>query len=142
MLYRICLCHLCNEHDADDALQNVFIQYLKKAPVFNEPEHEKAWLIRVTLSICRNMYKFRLKHTHINIDDLYDYYKSENDSSILDSVMRLPQKYKIVVDLFYVEGYQCDEIEKIIGISSAAVRKRLQKARELLKLDYEGSYTD
>ena len=51
--------------------------------------------------------------------------------------MSLPVKYKIVMTLFYIEGYDSNEVSKIIGISPEAVRKRMQKGRELLKTDIE-----
>ena len=46
MLYRICIVMLCNEQDAQDAIQDTFCRYLEKKPEFREEEHEKAWLIK------------------------------------------------------------------------------------------------
>lgn len=59
MLYKICIVMLCNEQDAQDAVQDTFCRYLEKKPEFKSPEHEKAWLIRVATNISRDMLRFR-----------------------------------------------------------------------------------
>ena len=136
MLFKICLVMLCSEQDAEDALQDTFLRYISKAPVFNEAEHKKAWLIRVATNICNDMGRFRLRHNHINIDDLSDYYETEENADIIEAVLCLPQKYKIVIHLHYIEGYDIGSIAEIAGISIAAAKKRLQRGREMLKLEY------
>ena len=136
MLFKICLVMLGGEQDAEDALQDTFLKYISKAPVFSDTEHQKAWLIRVTTNTCNDMGRFRLRHNHVNIDDLSNYYQSEESADILEMVLMLPQKYKIVIHLHYVEGYDVESIAKITGISVAATKKRLQRGREMLKLEY------
>ena len=136
MLFKICLVMLCSEQDAEDALQDTFFKYISKAPVFNDAEHQKAWLIRVATNICNDAGRFRLRHSHINIDELSDYYESKEDADILETVFLLPQKYKLVIHLHYVEGYDVASIAEISGASIAAVKKRLQRGREMLKLEY------
>lgn len=136
MLFKICLIMLCNEQDAEDALQQTFLKYISKAPIFREAEHEKAWLIKVATNICKDMCRFRSRHNHINIDELSDYCKSEENTDILETVLSLPQKYKIVIYLYYIEGYNVEGLAEIIGISIAAAKKRLQRGREMLKLEY------
>lgn len=139
MLFRICLIILCNEQDAEDAIQNTFYKYIKKHPTFNDNEHEKAWLIRVATNCSRDIRRFSLKHNHINIEDILDYYTitsySDKKAEILACVMNLPGKYKIAIHLFYFENYTTDEIAKILSIKPATARKRLQYGRNLLKLE-------
>lgn len=135
-LYKICLVLLCNNYDAEDAVQETFFKYIHKSPVFNELEHEKAWLISVATNTCRNMRRFKFMHLHENIDDLYDYVEKGEDKALLETLMTLPTKYKEVLLLHYVEGYKVNEIAGIITISVAAVKKRLQKGRKLLKDKY------
>ena len=55
MLFRICFSILLNEADAEDALQETFIRYMTKAPLFSDSDHEKAWLIKVATNLCKNM---------------------------------------------------------------------------------------
>ncbi|MDD3693637.1 MAG: RNA polymerase sigma factor [Oscillospiraceae bacterium] len=133
MLFKISLVMLCNEYDAQDAVQETFIRYFNKSPVFDSDEHKKAWLITVVTNICKNMRKYKLKHNHLNIDELYDYYETKEDATLLESLMMLPQKFKVVLLLHYVEGYKVNEISKMLSVSPSAIKMRLQKARKLLK---------
>mgnify|MGYP001769764871 CR=1 FL=1 len=139
MLFRICVVILCNADDAEDAVQETFLRYITKAPAFSSSEHEKAWLIKVATNICKNMTRFRLGHVALSLDEIIDIGVNEKDIDVFQLIMDLPAKYKIVMDLYYIEGYRVSEISSIIGVSSDAVRKRLQYGRNLLKLEFERS---
>lgn len=137
LIFRISYCILCNPHDAEDAVQETFLRYLTKAPDFNNEEHRKAWLIRVSTNISKNMLMFRLKREAVSIDDIENIGITRDDFEIFELVMSLPAKYKIVMVLYYVEGYKSKEIAEIIDVNEDTVRKRLQKGRELLKKEFE-----
>ena len=136
MLFRICLVLLSNERDAEDVVQDSFITYLTKSPTFNDSEHEKAWLITIATNRCKNMRRYNIIRKHMDINDLQLYSKNDKNHGLLDHLMRLPTKQKIVLLLHYVEGYKVDEIAKILTITSSAVKKRLQRGRELLRERY------
>lgn len=137
MLFRICFSIVCNKEDAEDALQETFLAYMTKAPVFKDSEHEKAWLIKVATNTSKNICRYRLYHGCENFDDLKNIGVLDDDRSIFEAIMRLPEKYKIVLDLYYLEGYKSNEIAHIIGISPENVRKRLQHGRKMLKHEIE-----
>lgn len=136
MLFKLCFTILCNRSDAEDAVSDTFYRYISKAPVFNDDEHKKAWLIKVASNICKDKHRFNITHSYINLDDIQEFCASEPEKSILEEVLKLPDKYKTVLHLFYVEGYKTSEISELLGISGAAVRKRLQYGRELLKIEH------
>jgi RNA polymerase sigma-70 factor (ECF subfamily) len=128
---------LCHKQDAEDALQDTFMRYIAKAPAFREGEHEKAWLITVALNICRDMRRFSGRHRHENLDDLTGYAETKENTGILETVAALPPKYKSVILLHYIEGYGTAEIAEILRLTVPAVKKRLQRGREQLKLEIE-----
>ncbi|MCM3709554.1 RNA polymerase sigma factor [Sporosarcina luteola] len=136
MLFRICLVLLSNEKDAEDVVQDTFITYLTKSPNFNDAEHEKAWLITIATNRCKNMRRYNIIRKHMDINDLQLYSKEDENYGLLDHLMRLPTKHKVVLLLHYVEGYKVDEIAKILTITTSAVKKRLQRGRELLRERY------
>ena len=136
-LFRICLVMLRHEQDAEDAIQETFLRYMSKAPVFTDEEHQKAWLIKVATNVCNDIGRFRKRHNHMNIDNLSHYSVSAETTGILDIVLSLPTKYKIVVLLHYVDGYDVKEVAKLIGITVSAAKKRLERARKILKLEYD-----
>lgn len=133
MLFRICFVILCNQHDAEDAVQETFIKYLTKSPTFRDLEHEKAWLITVATNHCKNKRRFNFMHKHMNISDLQLFSKNEENFGLLDTLMKLPDKHKVVLLLYYVEGYRVEEVAAILNITASAVKKRLQRGRELIR---------
>ncbi len=137
MLFRICFVLLCNEADAEDAVQETFLKYFTKAPAFSTEEHRKAWLIRVATNICKNALRFKMRHATVDIDEVKNIGVNDSDLGIVEAIMELPPKYKIVMDLYYIEGYRIKEISDITGASPAAIRKRLQYARNSLKMEFE-----
>lgn len=137
MLFRICYCILCHRDDAEDALQDTFLKYLTKAPEFESEEHEKAWLIKVATNTSKNAVLLKKRRKTVDLDELRSIGIEDEDSEVFESIMALPVKFKIVMTLYYIEGYNSKEISKIIGVSADAVRKRLQKGRELLKMEIE-----
>lgn len=141
MLYKICIVMLCNEQDTQDAVQDTFCRYLEKNPEFTSPEHEKAWLIRVATNICRDMLRFKVRHPKISIDDLSYQLAAPEQKEILTELMELPPRQKIVIYLYYVDGYSVKEISGILKISESAVKKRLQRGRESLHTAWKEAYS-
>lgn len=140
MLFRICLIMLGNSHDAEDAVQETLIKYLQKTTDFNDKEHEKAWLIKVASNKCKDMIRFRARHVTAGIESICEFMQDSSDSGILEALMSLPEKFRIILVLYYVEQYKTEEIAKMIGKSSSAVKMRLQKGRRLLKEIYRKEY--
>lgn len=137
LIFRVSYCILGNRDDAEDAVQDAFLKYLTKAPEFESEEHRKAWLIRVTTNISKNMMMFRIRKETVNLEEVKDIGICENDYETFEMIMSLPAKYKVVMTLYYIEGYKSKEIAEIIGIKEEAVRKRLQKGREILRKLFE-----
>ena len=136
-VYRICYSFLKNRTDAEDAVSEVFVKYLTNKKAFDDEEHKKAWLIRVAANTCKDMLRFYKIRNHINLDDISAYCKTDNDTNIVADLLKLPVKYRTVLYLYYIEGYKTAEISEMLSVSGAAVRKRLQYGREMLKLEYE-----
>lgn len=102
MLYKICIVILCNEQDAQDAIQDTFCRYMEKKPKFRDEEHEKAWLIRVAVNISHDMIRFRNRHMEVPIDELTDKLAAPQQKETLKELMELPVKQKAVIYLHYV----------------------------------------
>ena len=139
MLYRLCLILLKCTQDAEDALQETLIKYCRKAPPFESREHEKAWLIRVATNQCRDLLRFRARHPLMEQAQERSLWEPES-SGILEALTAVPEPYRIVLTLYYVEEYPVKEIAKIIGRTPSAVKMRLQKGRKLLEEIYRKEY--
>lgn len=138
MLYKIAMIHLGNKEDAEEALQDTFMKLLYKSPPFNDLEHEKAWLIRVITNHCKTM-AGRVWHRRVvKMEGMDQFVETVSDRALLENVMGLPFKYKTVIHLYYYEDYAVKQIADILQISESAVKMRLQRGRERLKLELEG----
>ncbi len=133
MLYRIAFVMMKNSFDAEDMVQDTLIKYMECNKGFETEEHRKAWLIRVDINLCKNRLRFYRNHPAISMEQLSRYYESEEDRRLMDSLLLLPQKYREVLLLHYVEGYQGKEIARMLRLSEASVRKRLERGRKKLR---------
>ncbi len=140
MLYRLCVLMLKNEADAEDIVQETIIKYYQQAPAFADAEHEKAWLVRVSANKCRDLLRFRKRHPQIDEEYLSKISCDSSDSGIVEALTALPEKYRLVLTLYYVEDYRIEDIAKIIKRTSSAVKMRLQKGRRLLETIYREEY--
>ena len=140
MLYRLCVLMLKNESDAEDVVQETIIKYYQKSPTFADREHEKAWLIRVATNKCRDLLRFRVRHPQIDDDYLEKITYDSSDSGIIEALASLPEKFRLVLTLHYIEDYRVEDIAKIIDRTSSAVKMRLQKGRKLLEKIYREEY--
>lgn len=135
MVRRLCLVHLKNPADTEDIFQNVFLKYVLSPVVFESPEHEKAWLIRVTINACRDLVKSFFRSRTVPLEELLDQPAplSEEHREVLEAVLALPRKYRDTVYLHYYEGYTAAEIGKLLGKNTNTVYTLLTRAREQLR---------
>lgn len=136
-LFRMCFVILKHEQDAQDVLQEAFIKYMQKSPEFRDEAHEKAWLFKITANLCKDLLRFKKRNQYVDMKELEQYCKEPEESDVLKEVMTLPAKYKMAIHLYYIEGYHTSEIAKIMQISESAVKKRMQRGREMLKTRLE-----
>lgn len=137
VLYKVSSVMLGNTADASDAVQETFLKYMTANKKFHTSEHEKAWLIRVNINICKNMLRFHRRHPAEVYESLAASPHSLEENRIMDILMALRSKEKEVLILHYIEGYSCREIGQILKISENAVKKRLERARNSFKKQYE-----
>lgn len=135
MLYRTAYLLLGNPHDVQDILQEVLLRYMEKSPAFTSDDHEKAWLLRVTSNCCKDCLRFRKRHVYIEPEQISEYLSAPEDKQLVQELYTLPAKWKSVLLLHYFEGYSVKEIAKILNLSENAAKKRLQRARDALKLE-------
>lgn len=134
-VYCVALSQTGSPADADDVYQDVFLRLLRDTTAFASDDHLKAWLLRVTVNRCHDLERLAwnrrtgpLKPEHAAIE-APDAFRSD----IWEVVGALPHDRRIVVHLFYVEGYSTDEIARILQCKPATVRTRLHRAREQLR---------
>lgn len=137
MIIRIAVQNIKNSHDAEDIAQNVFIKLMKKKPDFKTNEHEKAWLIRVTINECKDYLKSAWMRKTTKLHEGIPMVLKEEDK-IIDVVYQLPFKYRNVIYLYYYEGYSVSEIAIILSKKENTISSLLFRGRKQLKSKLEG----
>ena len=134
MIYRLCFSYLKNKEDTEDAVQSVFVKYLKIGKKFENEHHEKAWFIVTSSNICKDMLRQSWRH-NISVETYDAIPDTENpvDNEVYMAILDLPYKYKTVVYLYYYEGYKTHEIAEILHKPSSTIRNHLAEARIHLK---------
>lgn len=132
-VYRICYLYLRNKAEAEDAYQDVFVRFMQANKEFESDEHEKAWICRVAINRCKDIVKsFRYRFVSLeSIPELV--FENDTDSTVLETILALPSKYKAVLYLHYYQGYNASQIAKILDSSENTVYSQLSRARALLK---------
>lgn len=135
MVYRVALHALGSPQDAEDAVQEVFLRlYTEKKP-FEGPDHLRRWLIRVTVNVCRDALKSPWRRRRVSLEELPEtpVFDRPEQGELYREVMRLPEKYRTVLYLFYYEELTVKEIGQVLGLRTTAVTTRLHRARGKLK---------
>lgn len=135
MVRRLCMMHLKNDADTEDIFQNVFLKYVLSSVEFESEEHEKAWLIRVTINACKDLLKSFFHSRTTSLDILMEQPAEllEDHREVLEAVLSLPQKYRDVVYLYYYEEYTAPEISKILGKNVNTVYTLLTRSKQMLR---------
>ena len=137
-VYRLAMVYLGRHADAEDVTQEVFVRLLYRAPGVANGDHEKRWLLRVTANLCKDQLKGFWRRQVTELEDTLPAAPPEEQEA-LAAVMALPQQYKLPIHLHYYEGYSVAEIAEILKLGQSAVKMRLKRGREMLKLELEGS---
>lgn len=135
IVYRVAMSYCKNKYDAEDVVQNVFMKLIQSGVEFNDELHIRKWLVKVTVNECKNLWKsfWRRKVSSIDAIDEKPEFTTDDKSELYYAVMNLSSKYRIVIHLYYYEGYSVKEISEIIGIKETTIQTRLMRARKELK---------
>lgn len=134
-VYRLALCRLGSEADAEDVFQEVFLRLFKSSTDFNDNEHLKAWLLRVTIQRCNDFHRAVNRRQTENIDDCRELSQNipQDYSELWSAVNSLPDNQRTAVHLFYAEGYSTEEIAEVMDCQPSTVRTWLHRGRKELK---------
>lgn len=135
MVLRLCTVHLKNGADAEDIFQTVFLKYALHEKPFESDDHEKAWLLRVTINACKDLLKSFFHSRTISLEELAEYapQATSEQYSVMEAVWLLPKQYRDVIYLHFFEGYTAPEIAEILKRNPNTVYTHLHKGKELLR---------
>lgn len=143
-VYRICYTLLRSAPDAEDAAQSVFVKLMETDLSFENPAHERAWLITTAKNHCLDLLKHWWRRKRVDLEALPEPAgpDRDEDDGLWEQVLSLPPKYKLPLYLFYYEGYASAEIAQLLGENDNTIRTRLRTGRKKLKSKLEGDQND
>ncbi len=142
-VYRISLSYLKSPQDAEDIVQSTFLKMIQHDGVFENVEHERGWLILTASNACKNHLKYWFYRKRDSSDILETIGgKDQENLDLLSMVLALPQRYKVATYLYYYEGFDTNEIAKILKKSPSTIRTHLERGRKYLRglLEEENNY--
>lgn len=138
---------LKNAADAEDAVQDALIKYHQSDLQFEDEEHIRAWLFRCTINRAKDMRRSFFRSHKVSLENYENYvntlsFETREDGQLFETVMSMPYKERIVLQLFYYEDYSIREIASVLDIKEDAAKKRLSRARKKLKEILEEEWED
>lgn len=139
MVYRLAYARTMNKCDAEDVTQEVFMKYIKHQYEFMEEEYRKAWLIRVTINASKSLLTSAWNRKRVSMEEVEGVLEGNSgidvdfDNSLLSEIEKLPEKYRVIVHLFYFEDLSVKEISSMLRMKESTVKSHLFRAREKLK---------
>lgn len=133
-----------NTEDAKDIVQETFIQYYSLRKEFDNEQNIRAWLIRVAINKAKNINRSFWRKNKKPLEDYMESltFVTPESEELFETVMALPEKFRIVIHLFYYEDYAIREIADILKISESNVKVRLSRGRSLLKIKLQEEWDD
>lgn len=142
MVYKIALSQVKNKEDAEDIFQEVFLNYMNCNKTFISSEHEKAYIIRMTVNSCKKYFRsawFRHRADYSEVTEMTQGVTMDTEEdSIYSSVLELPPKYRLVIHLFYYEEMTIAEISSQLQIKESTIKSQLMRGRTMLKESLAG----
>ena len=141
-VYAVALSDLRNPPDAEDVTADVFIQLLESDAVFRSEAAVRKWLMVCTRNRCKNLKKSRFRRRRIEPEDMEQIPAPPDSGKIrlsqaMETMGRLPEKYRLPLMLYAVQGYAVPEIAALLGIAESTVRTRIERAREKMRREME-----
>ena len=146
-ILRVSYTYLHSTADAEDICQDVFLKMLEQPRAFRSPEHERAWVIRATINLCKDRLRRLAAHPEATLDSVPEPEAARataeskaraRESRVLEAVQALPEAMRIAIYLHYYEGYTIHGIALLTQRSEAAVAQSLSRGRKKLRETLKG----
>lgn len=137
-LLRTCYLLLRDAALAEDAVQETFLKAYKAIDTFRGESSEKTWLFRIGVNVCRDMkrgrwFRYLDRRVTPEVLPIPAPEADEDYQELSEAIMRLPDKDKEIILLYYYQNMNIREIASALGLAPSSVSNRLKKARERLK---------
>ena len=144
-VYGLALAKTGSRSDAEDVFQEVFLAYFQSGKIFHDEEHRKAWLLRTTINLCRRVTQSSWRKKTVPLTGGRDTpvpFREPEENQVWQALTQLEETYRLPIYLFYFQELSTQEIARVLSIRPGAVRMRLSRGREQLRVLLKGDYFD
>ena len=144
-IYRLAYARTGSREDAEDITQETFLRLVRANPQFRDEEHRKAWLLRTTINLCRRVTQSSWRKKTVPLTDDGDTpipFREPEENQVWQALTQLEETYRLPIYLFYFQELSTREIARVLSIRPGAVRMRLSRGREQLRILLKGDYFD
>ncbi|MFV0479553.1 MAG: RNA polymerase sigma factor [Anaerorhabdus sp.] len=144
MIRKICFVQCKNEADVDDVFQNVFIKYYQHDDTFASEEHEKAWIIRVTINACHDLFRGMFQQKVDLAEDMHKFSidVSTDSGQLISYVRQLKTNWRNAIYLHYYEGYSVKEVAQLLRVNEGTIATWIHRGKKKLKTMIGGDFFD
>lgn len=136
-MYKIAKSYLRNEEDAADAMAAAILSCYEKIADLREPKYFKTWMTRILINKCKDIWKDNKRECLLEeFPDTEDPYRYEQNLEFEELMRALDEKYRVILTLYYVEGFNTREIAEILEIAENTVKTRLVRGRKQFSREY------
>lgn len=134
MVYRLAYARVRNKQDAEDITQEVFLKYIRTNIRFRDEEHRKAWLLKVTVNTAKSLLGSAWYRHYAHLESAAEESCCmEEKTDVFYAVQKLPEKYRVVIQLYYYEELSIRQISEILSKKESTVKSLLKRGRERIK---------
>ena len=143
-IYKAAFSIVRDHFDAEDVLQETLISYLHEKKEFDSDEHIKAWLLKTAINKAKNIRLSFWKRNRVSLEEYMESipFTETRDRNLFTALMKLPASNRIILHLFYYEGYSIKEISSILHISEGTVKSRMARGKEKLRKQITEEWED
>ena len=137
-MYKVARAYFANDADVADAISETVLICYEQLHTLQKPEYFKTWMIRILINQCNGM--IRQGRKEVSYGEIPDIMGEQSEYALAefkDLLERLDEKYRLILILYYVEGFKVAEIAKLLELRENTVKTRLRRGRDSLKLEYE-----
>ncbi len=131
-LFRICFSQLPSAQDREDAVQEALARAWRKRGQLREEGYLQTWLVRILLNVCHDMQR-RGQRMVPTAEIELPVQDTSPDGALREALLALPEKYRLPILLYYLEGYSLRQVAQMLRVPENTVKTRLSRGRQQLK---------
>lgn len=137
-MYKVARAYLNNDEDAADAIQDTILSCFEKLQTLEHNRYFKTWLIRILINKCKDILQSRSRVMYTDTLPETPIYEEDFEAMEWNQVLApLDEKYRTILLLYYMEGFNTREISEILKMKESTVKSRLQRGRQKISMEYQ-----